>query len=102
MERIVKSIEDRYLLPALELVEEGFVEYKDSKEGKMVRKLVEGNPRNYSSRGFLPSYQFGIEAGPAIKLPHPDCQMVKELKKGSLNRMKGLVDYSFYETLSEG
>ena len=46
MERIVKSIEDRYLLPALELVEEGFVEYKDSKEGKMVRNLVVVNTRN--------------------------------------------------------
>lgn len=64
--------------------------------------LVEGNPRNYSSRGFLPSYKFGIEAGPNLKLPHPDCLMVKELEEGALEHIKGLVDYSFYEALHEG
>jgi predicted N-acetyltransferase YhbS len=61
--------------------------------------LVEGNPRNYNSRGFISSYKFGIEAGPSIKLPHPDCLMIKELEEGALDRMKGLVDYSFYEVL---
>lgn len=64
--------------------------------------LVEGNPRNYSSRGFLPSYKFGVEAGPNLKLPHPDCLMIKELKEGALEHIKGLVDYSFYEALHEG
>ena len=64
--------------------------------------LVEGNPRNYSSRGFMPSYKFGIEAGPNLKLPHPDCLMIKELKEGALEHIKGLVDYSFYEALHEG
>ena len=64
--------------------------------------LVEGNPRNYSSRGFMPSYKFGIEAGPNLKLPHPDCLMIKELKEGALDHIKGLVDYSFYEALHEG
>ncbi len=64
--------------------------------------LVEGNPQNYSSRGFLPSYKFGIEAGPNLTLPHPDCLMVKELEEGALEYIKGLVDYSFYEALHEG
>ena len=64
--------------------------------------LVEGNPRNYNSRGFESSYKFGIEAGPNIQLPHPDCLMIKELEEGALNTMSGLVDYSFYETLHEG
>ncbi len=64
--------------------------------------LVEGNPRNYNSRGFMPSYKFGIEAGPNLKLPHPDCLMIKELEKGALDSMSGLVDYSFYEALHEG
>ena len=63
--------------------------------------LVEGNPRNYSSRGFQPSYRFGIEAGPNIRLPHPDCLMVKELTPGALASMHGLVDYAFYDTLRE-
>lgn len=64
--------------------------------------LVEGDPRNYNSRGFQSSYKFGIEAGPGIKLPHPDCLMVKELEKGALERIGGFVDYSFYEALHEG
>lgn len=64
--------------------------------------LVEGNPRNYNSRGFWPSYKFGVEAGPNLKLPHPDCLMIKELKEGALEHIKGLVDYSFYEALHEG
>lgn len=63
--------------------------------------LVEGDPRNYSARGFQPSYRFGIEAGPSIHLPHPDCLMVKELAEGALEQMSGLVDYSFYDTLRE-
>lgn len=61
--------------------------------------LVEGNPQNYNSRGFQSSYKFGIEAGPNIKLPHPDCLMVKELEDGALDRMHGFVDYSFYAAL---
>ncbi len=64
--------------------------------------LVEGNPRNYSSRGFLPSYKFGVEAGPNVKLPHPDCLMIKELEESASSHIKGLVDYSFYEALHEG
>lgn len=64
--------------------------------------LVEGNPRNYSSRGFRASYEYGIEAGPNIKLPRPECLMVKELEEGALDNMNGLVDYSFYEALHEG
>ena len=64
--------------------------------------LVEGNPRNYNNRGFEPSCKFGIEAGPNVRLPHPDCLMINELDKGVLDKMSGLVDYSFYETLYEG
>lgn len=184
MERIIKSMEPKYLLPSLNLVEDVFTKYDSPEEGKVVRRLVEeirrkkyyipelefimvnerdevigyamfsrfhiegryedelliltpvavktelqrqhiskelleygfekakemgfsvilveGNPRNYNPRGFEPSYRFGIEAGPNIKLPHPDCLMVKELKKGALENMKGLVDYSFYDALHEG
>ena len=184
MERIIKSMEDSYLLPSLELVEEVFTIYDSPEEGRVVRRLVEeirskkyylpelelimvneddeiigyamfsrfhiegryedelliltpvavktalqrqhiskellefgfarakamgfkailveGNPRNYNPRGFQSSYKFGIEAGPNIHLPHPDCLMVKELEDGALDCMSGLVDYSFYETLREG
>lgn len=80
------------------------LEYGFEKAGKMGFEvvLVEGNPRNYNPRGFQPSYKFGIEAGEGIKLPHPDCLMVKELEKGALDKMNGLIDYSFYKTLQEG
>lgn len=64
--------------------------------------LVEGNPQNYTSRGFLPSYPSGITAGPALHLPRPECLMVKELAEGALERISGVVDYSFYEALREG
>ncbi len=64
--------------------------------------LVEGDPRNYRSRGFQTSCRYGIEASPGVHLPDPDCLMVKELAAGALEKMKGLVDYSFYETLREG
>ena len=184
MERIIKSMENKYLLPSLDLVQEVFTEFDSPEEGKVVRQLVEeirakkyympklelimvdekdevigyamfsrfsiegkyenellllapvavktdmqrqhiskdileygfdvakklgfkaimveGNPCNYNNRGFQSSYKFGIEAGPNIKLPHPDCLMVKELERGALAKMRGLVDYSFYESLHEG
>ena len=181
MKRTIKAMEEKYLQPSLELVEEVFTEYENKEEGKTVRRLVEeirvkkyympelelvmvdeadevigyamfsrfhlegkyeeellllspvavktslqrqhiskdllehgfemakglgfnavlveGNPRNYVSRGFRPSYRFGIEAGPNLRLPHPDCLMIKELEEGALEHISGLVDYSFYETL---
>lgn len=184
MERTIKCMETKYLLPALALVEDVFAKWDSPEEGKVVRQLVEeirakkyyvpelelvmvdgqdeiigyamfsrfhiegkyenellllspvavktelqrqhiskqllefgldqarsmgykavlveGNPQNYRSRGFQPSYKFGIEAGPRIHLPHPDCLMVRELEPGALDHMSGLVDYSFYESLHEG
>lgn len=82
-----------------DLIEYGFEEAK-----KLGYKavLVEGNPQNYRSRGFESSYKFGIEAGPSIGLPHPDCLMVKELEEGALEKISGLVDYSYYEALHSG
>ena len=181
MDRRIKAMENQYLLPALELVEDVFAKWDSPEEGKIVRRLVEeirekkyyvpelefvmanekdevigyamfsrfhieekyenellmltpvavktelqrqhiskelleygfevakklgfkailveGNPQNYKNRGFQSSYQFGIEAGPNMDLPHPDCLMVKELEVGTLEKMSGYVDYSFYETL---
>ena len=79
-----------------ELIEYGF---DVAKKLGFKAVLVEGNPQNYKNRGFQSSYQFGIEAGPSVGLPHPDCMMVKELEDGALEHMSGLVDYSFYEAL---
>ena len=64
--------------------------------------IVEGNPQNYRNRGFQSSYKFGIEAGPAVHLPHPDCLMVKELVPGTLENIHGQVDYAMYTSLHEG
>lgn len=80
-----------------ELLEYGF---ERARELGFKAVLVEGNPKNYNPRGFQASYNFDIKAGANIKLPHPDCLMVKELEAGALDKMSGLVDYSFYETLS--
>lgn len=82
-----------------DLLEYGF---EKAKEAGFKAILVEGNPKNYNPRGFQSSYKFGIEAGPNIKLPHPDCLMVKELEDGALDRIHGFVDYSFYDALREG
>ena len=183
MERIIKSIEEKYLTPSLKLVEDVFSTSDSPEEGRIVRQLVEeirskkyylpelelimtnehdevigyamfsrfhiegryenelliltpvavktelqrqhiskdlleygfdkarelnfkavlveGDPKNYNPRGVQASYQYGIEAGPNITLPHPDCLMVKELEKGALDKIYGLVDYSFYESLQE-
>ena len=41
MNRTIKAMEEKYLQPALELVEEVFTEYENKEEGKTVRRLVE-------------------------------------------------------------
>lgn len=80
-----------------ELIEYGF---EKAKEMGYEAVLVEGNPKNYNPRGFETSCNYGIVASTNIKLPAPECLMVKELVPGALDGIKGEVDYSFYETLS--
>ena len=180
--RIIKSMEDKYLLPSLELVEKVFTESECEENGKLVRSLVEeirskrfylpelelimvdgdtdevigyvnfsrfhldgkyedellllspvavktelqrqhvskelieygfekanglgykaviveGNPMNYRSRGFVTSAPFGITAHESVGLPAPECLMVKELIPGGLTGIQGQVAYSDYECL---
>ena len=182
MNRIIKVMEEKYRIPALELVETVFTEHSDAEEGKMVRSLVEeirskrfylpelelimvdgdadevigyvnfarfhldgqyedellllspvavktelqrqhiskelieygfekatamgykaviveGNPRNYRSRGFVTSADFGITAHESVGLPAPECLMVKELVPGGLQGIQGQVCYADYECL---
>lgn len=181
MERIIKSMEDKYLLPSLDLVEAVFTAHESSEEGKLVRSLVEeirairfhlpelelimvdekdqvigycaftrfhlngryenellllspvavktelqrqhisrelieygfararelgykaviveGNPRNYRSRGFVTSADYGITAHESVGLPAPECLMVKELVPGGLTGIHGQVCYSDYQCL---
>ena len=182
MKRIIKSMEDKYLLPALDMVEAVFTASEDEESGKLVRSLVEeirskrfylpplelimvdedtdevigfvmfarfhldgkyenellllspvavktelqrqhiskdlieygfekakklgykvviveGNPMNYRSRGFVTSEPFGITAHESVGLPAPECLMVKELVPGGLAGIHGEVCYADYERL---
>lgn len=182
MERIIKSMEEKYLLPALDLVEAVFTDHESEEEGKLVRSLVqeirskrfylpelelimvdetdeivgyvmfsrvhldgkyenellllspvavktslqrqhiskelieygfekakalgykavivEGNPMNYRSRGFVTSKDFGITAHESVGLPAPECLMVKELVADGLKGIHGQVNYSDYQCLT--
>ena len=181
MERTIKSMEEKYLDPSLELVETVFTEHSDAEEGKLVRSLVEeirskrwylpelelimvdeadevigyvnfarfhldgkyeeellllspvavktelqrqhiskelieygfekaktlgykaviveGNPANYRSRGFVTSADYGITAHESVSLPAPECLMVKALIPGGLTGIHGEVCYAEYECL---
>ena len=62
--------------------------------------IVEGNPQNYRSRGFVTSADFGIVAHQSIGLPAVECLMAKELVPGGLDGIHGVVSYSDYECLT--
>ena len=79
-----------------ELIEHGFVR---AKELGYKAVIVEGNPRNYRSRGFVTSADHGITAHESVGLPAPECLMVKELVPGALAHIHGQVCYSDYECL---
>ena len=61
--------------------------------------IVEGNPKNYRSRGFVTSCDFGIVAHESVGLPAPECLMVRELVPGGLDGIQGEVCYADYECL---
>ena len=52
--RIIKSMEEKYLVPVLELVETVFTAHSDAEEGKLVRRLVE---EIRSKRFYLPELE---------------------------------------------
>ncbi|MBQ9742103.1 MAG: N-acetyltransferase [Ruminococcus sp.] len=79
-----------------ELIEAGFEKAK--KMGFKV-VIVEGNPQNYRSRGFVTSEDFGITAAESVGLPAPECLMVKELEENALSGISGVLDYTYYESL---
>ena len=179
--RMIKSMEEKYLVPALELVENVFTASESAEEGALVRRLVEeirskrwylpqlelimvneddeiigycmfsrfhlggkyeqelliltpvavktevqrqhiskelieyglekakemgykaviveGNPMNYRSRGFVTSADYGITAHESLGLPAPECLMVRELIPGGLKGIWGQVNYSDYQAL---
>ena len=79
-----------------ELIEYGF---EKAKEMGYQAVIVEGNPMNYRSRGFVTSAPFGITAHESVGLPAPECLMVKELVPGGLDGIRGQVCYADYECL---
>lgn len=81
-----------------DLIEYGF---NKAKELGYKAVLVEGNPKNYNSRGFVTSSDYGIVPGKNVHLPQIECLMVKELVPGALESIKGTIDYSFYKALQE-
>ena len=61
--------------------------------------IVEGNPQNYRSRGFVTSAPYGITAQESVRLPAPECLMVKALVPGGLDGIRGEVCYADYRCL---
>ena len=98
--RTIKSMTENHRQDALELVERVLTEFEDEIEGKAVRSLVEGNPKNYHARGFRTAADYGILPGKTVHLPHIDCLMVKELKQDALKQIKGTLEYDFYRALT--
>lgn len=81
-----------------ELIEYGL---QKAKELGYKAVLVEGDPSNYSARGFKTSADYGIIASENIHLPSVECMMIHELVPGELEHIHGIVDYGFYQTLSQ-
>lgn len=63
--------------------------------------IVEGNPDNYRSRGFVTAAEHGILPGKTVHLPHIDCLMAAELIPGAFETIQGTVEYDCYDTLME-
>ena len=82
-------------------ISKALIEYGFEKAAAMGYKavIVEGNPRNYRSRGFVTSADHGITAHESIGLPAAECLMVKELIPGGLEGIQGVVSYADYECL---
>ena len=79
-----------------EIIEYGF---EKAKSMGFSAVIVEGNPQNYRSRGFKTSADFGITADESVGLPAIECMMVRELKEGALEHIKGVVKYTDYKCL---
>lgn len=82
-------------------ISKDIIDYGIEKAKKMGFKviIVEGNPQNYRSRGFMTSADFGITAAESVGLPAPECLMVQELEAGACKRINGILEYTFYESL---
>ena len=82
-------------------ISRALIEYGFEKAAALGYKavIVEGNPMNYRSRGFVTSADYGITAHESVGLPTPECLMVKALIPGGLEGIHGQVAYADYECL---
>ena len=82
-------------------ISRALIEYGFEKAAALGYKavIVEGNPMNYRSRGFVTSADYGITAHESVGLPAPECLMVRELVPGGLTGIHGEVCYADYECL---
>ena len=74
-----------------EMIEYGF---EKARELGYRAVIVEGNPMNYRSRGFVTSADHGITAHSSVGLPAPECLMVRELVPGGLEGITGQLRYA--------
>lgn len=81
-----------------DMIEAGF---ERAREMGFKACIVEGNPANYRSRGFVTAAHNGILPGKTVHLPHIDCLMAIELVPGAFETIQGTVEYDFYDTLKE-
>ncbi len=81
-----------------DLIEFGF---ERAKQMGYKAVIVEGNPANYRSRGFVTAAEHGILPGKTVHLPHIDCLMAKELTPGAFETIRGTVEYDMYPCLLE-
>lgn len=79
------------------------IEFGFEKAGEMGFEavIVEENPANYRSRGFVTVADYGILPGKTVRLPAIQCLMVKKLREGALEIICGYVEYSDCRTLME-
>ena len=82
-------------------ISKALIEYGLNKAKELGYKLcmVEGNPQNYRSRGFVTSASYGVFADESVGLPHPDCLMIQELVSGALKGVNGYINYKIYKSL---
>ena len=80
-----------------ELIEYGF---EKARQMGFKAVIVEGNPRNYHARGFVTAADHGILPGKTVHVPYIDCLMVKALVPGALEEIRGIVEYTDYQTLT--
>lgn len=125
MARIIRPMSERYAQASLDLIENVFTAWRDPEEGRVVRALTE---EIRSKKYYIPELELVMvdEADQvigyvmfsrihlegkyedrlllltpvAVRTDLQRQHISKELVPGALERISGVVDYSFYQTLA--